>query len=149
MAGVHVAVEIDAPVSRVWDVVERIEDHVRWMADAVAIRFDSEQKRGAGTTFVCDTKIGPFRLADRMAITEWQPPEVMGVRHRGLVTGTGRFTLTPIDLDRRTRFAWDEALVFLWWFGGPIGAAIAARVVLRRLWQRNLRTLKRSVETTA
>jgi hypothetical protein len=147
VARVHVAVEIDADVSHVWAAVERIEHHVQWMADAVAIRFDSEQRRGAGTTFVCDTKIGPIRLADRMLITDWEAPAVMGVRHDGLVTGTGRFTLTPIDLGRRTRFAWEETLAFPWWLGGPLGATIAARTVLRRLWQGNLRTLKGLIET--
>jgi len=147
VARVHAAVEIDADVSRLWNAVERIEDHVHWMADAVAIRFDSEQRRGAGTTFVCETKVGPIRLADRMVIIEWQPQALMGVRHDGLVTGTGRFTLTPIDLDRRTLFAWDEDLAFPWWLGGPVGAAIASRLVLRRLWHRNLRTLKRLVES--
>lgn len=147
MAGVHVIVEIDADVSQVWDEVERIEDHVHWMADAVAIRFDSDQRRGVGSTFVCDTKIGPIRLADRMAVTEWQPREVIGVRHDGLVTGSGRFTLTPIDLGRRTRFAWSEELTFPWWLGGRLGAAIAAPLVLRPLWQRNLRTLQRRIES--
>lgn len=147
MAGVHVIVEIDADVSQVWDEVERIEDHVHWMADAVAIRFDSDQRRGVGSTFVCDTKIGPIRLADRMAVTEWQPREVIGVRHDGLVTGSGRFTLTPIDLGRRTRFAWSEELTFPWWLGGRPGAAIAAPLVLRPLWQRNLRTLQRRIES--
>ncbi|HEY0518810.1 MAG TPA: hypothetical protein VGC84_04890, partial [Ilumatobacteraceae bacterium] len=57
------------------------------------------------------------------------------------------FTLTPIDLGRRTRFAWDETLVFPWWLGGPLGALVAGRVVLRAIWKRNLRTLKGIVET--
>ena len=51
----------------------------------------------------------------------------MGVRHTGMVTGTGRFTLTPIDLGRRTRFSWDEALRFPWWLGGPLGALVGGR----------------------
>ena len=146
MARVHVAVEIDADVSRVWDAVEPIEDHVQWRADAVAIRFETEHRRGAGTAFVCDTRIGPIRLADRMTVTAWEPPAVMGVRHEGLVSGTGHFTLTPIDLGRRTLFEWNEVLSFPWWLAGSFGAAIAARLVLGPLWRRNLRTLKRLVE---
>ena len=43
------------------------------MADAVAIRFETEQTRGVGTKFLCDTKVGPIRLTDQMEITEWQP----------------------------------------------------------------------------
>ncbi|MGZ4679165.1 MAG: SRPBCC family protein, partial [Ilumatobacteraceae bacterium] len=94
--------EIAATAQQVWDVVEKVEDHVEWMHDAVAIRFQTEAHRGVGTAFLCDTKVGPVKLVDHMEITEWTPASVMGVRHVGLVTGSGRFTLTPIDLGRRT-----------------------------------------------
>ena len=36
MSRVSVAVEIEATPARVWEVVEPIENHVDWMADAVA-----------------------------------------------------------------------------------------------------------------
>jgi Polyketide cyclase / dehydrase and lipid transport len=142
-----VAIEISATPAQVWSAVEPIEDHVSWMHDAVAIRFQTALHRGVGTVFLCDTKVGPFKLVDRMEITEWTPNAVIGVRHIGLVTGTGRFTLTPIDLGRRTNFGWDESLVFPWWLGGPIGAFIGGRLVMRRIWRHNLRTLKRLVES--
>ena len=146
MAGIRVAVEIDATPAQVWEIVEPVDRHVDWMHDAVAIRFTSDQTRGVGTEFLCDTKVGPIKLVDRMEITEWVPGEVMGVRHIGLVTGSGRFTLEPIDLDRRTRFVWQEELTFPWWLGGPIGAYIGGKVVLRAIWNRNLRGLKQLVE---
>jgi len=148
MSEIRVAIEIDAPPSRVWEVVEPVENHVDWMHDAVAIRFTGSQTRGVGTEFLCDTKVGPIKLVDRMEITEWTPGEVMGVRHSGLVTGSGRFTLEPIDLGRRTRFVWQEELTFPWWLGGPVGAFIGGKLVLRAIWQRNLRGLKQLVEKT-
>lgn len=146
MVGIAVEVEIDAPPARVWEVLEPVERHVDWMHDAVAIRFETDQTRGVGTRFLCDTKVGPIKLVDRMEITEWEPGRAMGVRHAGVVTGTGRFTLTPIDLDRRTRFAWTEELRFPWWLGGPVGGLVGGKVVLRAIWRRNLRALKRLVE---
>ncbi len=149
MAQLSVAIDISAPRSDVWKILEPIEHHVEWMHDAVAIRFQNDQHRGVGTAFLCDTKVGPFRLVDRMEITEWTPGEAMGVRHIGIVTGTGRFTLSAIDLGRRTRFAWDESLIFPWWLGGPVGATIGGRLVLRAIWKRNLRTLKEIVESRA
>ena len=145
--GIVVSIEIDATPARVWEVVEPVERHVDWMHDAVAIRFVTEQTRGTGTTFLCDTKVGPIQLVDRMEITEWVPGEVMGVRHTGLVTGVGRFTIEPIDLGRRTRFTWAEDLTFPWWMGGPVGAWVGGKVALRPIWKRNLRNLKRLVET--
>ena len=92
MSEIRVAIEIDAEPSRVWAVVEPVERHIDWMHDAVAIRFTGSQTRGVGTEFLCDTKVGPLKLVDRMEITEWVPGEVMGVRHTGLVTGSGRFS---------------------------------------------------------
>ncbi len=145
-ARITVSVEIDAPVERVWREVEPVENHVDWMHDAVAIRFETDQTRGVGTRFLCDTKVGPIRLVDRMEITEWVPLESMGVRHTGIVTGSGRFTLTPLDFDRRTRFTWSETLVFPWWLGGPIGAFVGGKLVMQAIWRRNLRTLEHLVE---
>lgn len=132
------AVEIDAAPQRVWDVLAEIEQHVTWMADAESIRFTTDQRRGVGTRFVCRTAVGPLRLDDRMEITEWDPPRAMGVRHSGVVSGSGRFELTPIDNGRRTRATWAEDLRFPWRLGGPFGA-MAGSVVLRRIWKANLR----------
>ena len=148
--GIVVSTEIDAPPSTVWDVVEPVERHVDWMHDAVAIRFTTPQTRGVGTEFLCDTKVGPIKLVDRMQITEWEPGAVMGVRHTGMVTGVGRFTLEPLDAPhgepRRTRFTWAETLTFPWWMGGPLGAIVGGRLVLRPIWKRNLRNLRRLIE---
>lgn len=148
MGRVSVSVGIDAPPSEVWRVVEPVEDHVDWMEDAVAIRFRSEQTRGVGTRTVVDTKVGPFRLADEMTITEWVEGEAMGVEHTGVVSGAGRFTLRA-DGRGGTVFSWDEELHFPWWLGGPVGEVIGGKVVLAALWRQNLRNLKRLVEASA
>ncbi len=123
-----------------WDTIEDIASHTTWMQDAVAIHFTSEQHSGVGTSFDCETRIGPFRLVDRMEITSWKPGREMGVRHHGLVTGTGRFELRRTRAGR-TRFTWIERLQFPWYFGGPVGAFVA-RPVLRRVWRTNLRNLR-------
>lgn len=145
MSRITVSVDLDASVQRVWDVVEPVERHVDWMADAVAIRFKTDQTRGVGTEFFCDTKVGPIKLVDEMTITAWEPGKTMGVRHTGVVTGTGEFTLHALD-EHRTRFTWSEELVFPWWLGGPIGAFVGGQIVMKAIWRRNLRELKRLVE---
>ena len=146
MGRIQVAVEIDAPPADVWSVVEPIERHVDWMADAVAIRFTGESTRGVGTEFECDTRVGPIKLTDEMAITEWEPERSMGVRHTGIVTGTGVFELEPIDLGRRTRFTWTEDLTFPWYLGGRIGEIVGGQAVMKQIWKRNLRRLTALVE---
>lgn len=142
---IRVSIDIAAPVQKVWDIVEPIERHIDWMADAVAIRFQTEQTRGTGTKFFCDTKVGPIKLVDVMTITAWEPGKVMGVTHTGVVTGTGEFTLEAIDASN-TRFTWTEKLMFPWWLGGPLGALVGGQIVMKAIWRRNLRKLKKLVE---
>jgi uncharacterized protein YndB with AHSA1/START domain len=144
VAKIRVSTVIDADIGAVWSAVEDISTHTRWMGDAEAIRFTSEARRGIGTTFDCDTKVGPFRLRDAMEITRWDPGMAMGVRHVGLVTGTGEFTLVPAGTGR-TEFRWEEELDFPRWMGGTIGDAVGRRV-LERVWRANLARLKALVE---
>jgi hypothetical protein len=141
---IRVGITIDASTDDTWRIVEPIEHHVDWMADADTIRFTGKQTRGVGTTFDCRTKVGPVRLTDRMTITEWEPGRLMGIEHRGVVTGRGRFVLRR-RRGGRTRFTWNERLRFPWWLGGEVGARLA-KPVLRAIWRRNLRRLKAIVE---
>jgi len=136
MASIEVRRVINAPVEAVWEELERIEDHSEWMTDAVAIRFDGEQRRGTGTRISVDTRVGPLTTVDHMEFVRWDPPVAMGVRHQGLVAGTGEFTLDPND-DGTTTITWREDLEFPWYFGSSLGAWVA-RPILRRIWQGNL-----------
>ena len=141
---IRIGILIDATPADTWRIVEAIENHVDWMADAESIRFTGTRTRGVGTTFDCVTKVGPLRLTDKMTVTEWEAQRMMGIEHRGAVTGRGRFTLRRRRRGR-TQFTWAERLVFPWWMGGPVGA-LAAKPVLRAIWRRNLRRLKTIVE---
>jgi hypothetical protein len=129
----------------VWADLQDLGSHVEWMADAEEIRFTSPQTSGVGTTFECDTKVGPLRLTDEMAITAWDPPDAdgraeMGVRHDGVVTGSGSFRLEPLGEDR-TRFTWEEQLTFPWWLAGRVGGVFGGPV-LKAVWKRNLKRLQ-------
>jgi hypothetical protein len=144
MGSIRVDTVIGRDPATVWETVGRIERHVDWMLDAESIRFTSATQAGTGTTFDCVTKIGPVRLLDKMEITEWEPGAIMGVRHFGVVTGSGRFILEAVD-EGRTRFTWDETLRFPWWMGGRVGGVVGDRV-MKVVWRRNLAKLKAQVE---
>jgi hypothetical protein len=146
VARIRVRTTLDAPPEVVWTDLADLARHVDWMEDAVAIRFLSATSSGVGTRFECDTKVGPLRLTDVMEITRWDPGRAMGVAHRGLVRGSGTFTLRPLR-GGRTRFTWRERLRFPYLLGGPVTAIVAAPV-LKRLWRRNLRNLQRRFERT-
>lgn len=145
MGRIRVSTVIDASPASVWEEVRLIRCHVDWMYDAKEIRFTSEQTSGVGTSFDCITKFGPIRMTDKMTITSWREGREIGVHHRGLVTGIGRFTLSRVRRDR-TRFTWVEQLTFPWWMGGPVGGFVGG-IVMRRVWRKNLRVLKALVES--
>ena len=140
MARIRVSTTIEAPLEAVWEYVRRIDSHTEWMADAESISFRSSQTEGVGTAFDCCTKVGPIRLTDAMVVTEWNERAAIGVRHTGLVTGEGRFTLAPAGTNR-TEFCWAEELDFPWWMGGLLGDVVGARI-LEWVWRRNLKTLR-------
>jgi uncharacterized protein YndB with AHSA1/START domain len=141
---IKIEIRIRAPLQLVWEMVADIRTHTEWMVDAESITVTSDCSSGVGTTFDCVTKIGPFRTIDHMEITEWIEERVMGVAHRGLVSGSGRFTLQeagPSD----TNFSWEETLTFPWWIGGRL-TSIGSTPVLKAIWRGNLRRLSRLVE---
>jgi uncharacterized protein YndB with AHSA1/START domain len=146
VARIRVRTTLDAPPEVVWADLADLASHVDWMHDAVSIRFLSDTSTGVGTRFECRTKVGPFRTTDVMEITRWDPGRAMGVAHRGLVRGSGTFTLRPLR-GGRTRFTWRERLRFPYLLGGPL-TAIAAKPVLKRLWRRNQRNHQRRFDST-
>ncbi|MEC8334874.1 MAG: SRPBCC family protein [Actinomycetota bacterium] len=144
MATICVSIEIAASPKQVWDVVKDISDHVNWMKDAERIDFLTEKQSGVGTMFDCATKVGPFRLKDKMEITEWVDEKSMGVSHEGLVTGSGRFSLAETNCNG-TLFTWEETLHFPFWMGGPLRNPVGTRL-LALIWKKNLKLLKEQVE---
>lgn len=141
MVAITVEVELDAPPEVVWSDLRNISSHVHWMHDAEAIWFTSASTEGVGTAFECETKVGPIRLTDVMEITEWVDNEAMGVRHSGVVTGEGTFTLSAMS-GHRTLFKWAEELSFPWFLGGPVGEPFGS-IVLKLIWKRNLQNLSK------
>jgi hypothetical protein len=133
---------VRADVETVWDALADIAAHVERMADARSIRFTSGVTEGVGTAFECVTKVGPIRLIDRMEVTEWVPEQAMAVRHTGIVTGEGRFTLAPIR--GRTELAWTESLAFPWWIPSR-----PASLVMKQIWRWNLRSFERTLGPVA
>jgi Polyketide cyclase / dehydrase and lipid transport len=137
-------VVIRASPAAVWQLASDLAAQPEWMRDLVAVRFASAQTAGLGVVMDCDTRIGPFRLTDRMVVTAWEERQAIAIRHEGLISGTGRFRFEP---DRYgTRLTWTEDLRFPWFLGGPAAAA-AARPVLAATFRRDLTLLKRLAES--
>lgn len=143
MAAITVWVDIHASVTDVWREAADLASHAEWMADAESIEFETDQRSGVGTRMRVATAVGPLRTTDLMEVTDWVEGHTIGVRHRGLVTGEGRFRLSPVA--GATRFIWTEELSFPWYLGGPLTALVASPV-LAWIWRRNLSGLKHRLE---
>ncbi len=143
MAEITQSVVIDAPLEVVWREAADLPSHVEWMADAESIEFLTETHSGLGTRMKVETVVGPLRTTDFMEITEWEEGRSIGVRHTGLVSGSGHFRLSPVA--GGTQFTWTEILTFPWYLGGPVTASFA-KPVLGWIWRRNLAGLKRRIE---
>jgi hypothetical protein len=141
----RLSILVNAPRYAVWRELRDIGAHVRWMEDAESIKFLSPSQSGVGTRFDCATKVGPFRLDDRMEVIEWKEGRALTIRHLGAVKGSGRFSLRW----RRngTLVVWQEWLRFPAWLGGPVANAVVTPF-LRRVWKKNLRNLKAIVEAS-
>jgi uncharacterized protein YndB with AHSA1/START domain len=138
---------IGATIERVWADIAELESHVEWMHDALALRFITDNHAGVGTTFECDTAVGPLRLTDVMTVTEWDRPHRMGIEHIGAAHGVGTFWLIAASATT-TRFVWVERISLPIWLGGFIAEPVA-RPILRAIWRRNLDLLAARFEPPA
>ena len=120
---IRVVIDLPATPSEVWTYLRDVTKHSEWMTDALSVEITSETTEGPGLTFDCLTAVGPFRLRDRMEVVEWDPESVMGVKHSGIVTGTGRFTLSAFS--GGTRFSWHESIELPLRFAGKLGEPLA------------------------
>lgn len=144
MSRIEISQRILASADVVWSHLADLKSHSEWMKDAVSIEFLTEATTGVGTKMMVPTRIGPFRTNDVLEVVEWSDGGSIGVKHRGIVSGTGRFSLRTDD--NGTLLTWTEDLRFPWWLGGPVTACVA-RPVLSRVWRGNLRRFAEMVET--
>ena len=140
---IDLTVVFDAPLERVWAELSDLASHPEWMSDAGSVEFLTESRHGVGTLMRASTEVGPIRLADTMRVIEWEDLQRITVEHVGPVTGSGSFQIRPIV--EGTELRWVETLIFPWWLGGPMGAALA-RPILSRIWRGSLEKLRVRVE---
>lgn len=144
---IEMEITIDAPPEAVWEHLVDWENLGRWMTEASDFRVLSSQREGIGVVAEATIRIGFIRTTDRIRVTRWDPPRLLGLEHLGWVKGEG--VMRPVPLDSRTLLRWREALI-----GPPIGpkgvlGALGIRLwkpMMRRRFLRDLRLLKILVE---
>lgn len=120
-------VDVAAPAQAVWDAVVDWERQGRWLPLTRVEVEEAGPGRGLGTRIVAWTGLGPLVVADRMTVTQWDPPRRATVTKTGRVLrGSAWFEVRPLSA-QRSRLVWGEALEPppLGVLGGPAGAVLA------------------------
>lgn len=148
MARIEVSTHIEVPPQRVWDVLVDWERQPVWMDDASSVEVRSAEREGLGVVLRCRTNILGVSVNDDLAVTEWSPPAVLGVRHLGwAIRGVAAFELTETAYGTHVQW-WEEAEVPF----GMVGETVAPALIVpwvHRVFRRNLANLKRTCEAAA
>lgn len=106
---------VDAPVSRVWEVLLDWEGSTEWMVDATTVEVIGSQREGVGTRVRAVTRVAGIPLTDVMVVSAWENERLIEVDHqRWPIKGPARFIIEPEGAG--TRFIWEEDLT------SPLGA---------------------------
>jgi hypothetical protein len=109
MTTLSVAIEIDAPAQRTWDVVTDWERQGEWMP-ITDVQITGSVPAGIGAELTARSGVGRAGFLDRMVVDVWKPPHRCEVVHLGrVVTGRGVFLVEDLP-NNRSRFIWREEL---------------------------------------
>jgi Polyketide cyclase / dehydrase and lipid transport len=109
MTTLTVAVDIDAPARRTWDVVTDWERQGEWMP-MTDVQVTTSAPTGVGARLSARSGVGPASFVDPMVVDVWEPPHRCEVVHLGrVVTGRGVFLVEDLP-GNRSRFTWREEL---------------------------------------
>jgi uncharacterized membrane protein len=107
---IHTEIEVPTDRQRTWDLLVDLELQPKWMKDALSIEKLTEGPVGVGTVMRVPTQILFLRTTDHMEVTAFEPLEKWSVKHVGLVTGEGTFTLQNSSTGAGTLVHWHERL---------------------------------------
>ncbi len=136
-------ISIDRVPEVVWPYLvdwERLGD---WMNEMSDVRVTGGTREGVGVEAEATVRIAGITTRDPIRVTRWEPPWVLEIAHLGWVKGSGYMELAPSDTG--TDLFWREEYQPPW---GPLGRAgmRVLRPLIRRVYRRDLETLKELVE---
>ncbi|MGH2539589.1 MAG: SRPBCC family protein [Actinomycetota bacterium] len=132
---------LPVPIEEAWTALIDWERQADWMLDADGVTVVSDEREGVGVRLAVRTRVVGFAaFTEPMEVVAWDPPRRIDIRHGSLVTGTGTWTLEPVQ--GGTRFTWREEVRLAVPVVGELAAA-AYRPVLVRSMGSSMRGLRR------
>jgi carbon monoxide dehydrogenase subunit G len=149
MTVVSVALEVDAPPERVWEVISNPRNLPHWQRHITRVTGVPKSGLGEGASYTVDLRFLAVRAKIRARVLEWEPPRRVSVQLGGVLDGSVTSTVEPVGRNRSRL----EHVVDYRFRGGPLGAVAArslrtlggARYVLRN----GTLAQKREIETGA
>jgi uncharacterized membrane protein len=131
------SIEIDAPVGKIWALIDRLEEWPRWMPSIRSIKRISLDPLTVGSQLSIAASVSGITVALRMTITEFIPERNVVMEGRALGTKLTRFyRLEPLNNKTRVTIGGDVS--------GPL--ALVARRGGQRVSDEIVLTVKKKIE---
>lgn len=130
------SVEIDAPVEKVWTLVDRLEEWPQWMPSIKKLEKVSEEPLAVGSQISVTATVSRLTVNLLMTVTEFTPQRSVVMRGKALGTNLTRFYfLEPADGKTKVTIG-GEVSGLLAWLARRGGQAVSdeiAQAVKRRV----------------
>lgn len=109
------SVEINAPVEKVWALIDRLEDWPQWIPSIKKIERVSEGSLTVGSQLSVTAKSGRFTVNLMMTVIEFIPQRSVVMRGKALGTNLTRFyTFEPLDTKTRVTIGGEVSGLLAW-----------------------------------
>jgi carbon monoxide dehydrogenase subunit G len=123
-------IEINAPVKKVWALIDKLEEWPQWMPSIKKIQRVSNGPLGVGSQLSVTARVSRLTVKLLMTITKFVPERNVVMRGKTLGTNLTRFyNLEPVDGKTRVTVGGDVSGALAWLVGRG-GQAISAEIAL-------------------
>ena len=130
------SIEINAPVRKVWALIDKLEEWPQWMPSIKKIERISKGALGVGSQLSVTAKVSGFIVTLLMTVTKFVPEGTVVMSGKALGTNLTRFyTLQPVDGRTKVTIGGDVsgALAWLACRGGRKVSAEIAQAAKKRV----------------
>ncbi|MGQ0630111.1 MAG: SRPBCC family protein [Sporichthyaceae bacterium] len=133
MRDIELSVDIDRGADEVWAGLVDWPSQGQWMPATTVHVVGGGPGHGVGAQIVAYTGLRPLRVADRMTVTEWDPPRRCTVLKTGRVMkGSAAFEVRELS-PTRSQVRWRESLIPPFGVAGKVlapGLSVGTRLVI-------------------
>jgi carbon monoxide dehydrogenase subunit G len=130
------SIDINAPVEKVWALIDKLEEWPQWMPSIKKIEKVSREPLTVGSQLSVTAKVSGLTVKLLMTITEFVPERIVVMQGKALSTKLTRFyTLEPLDGKTKVSIGGDVfgALAWLARRGGQAVSDEIAQAVKKRI----------------